>query len=87
MNNSKFKNQIGCFYLLGTTANMISFIKILKSKNINYKVILKANQRNQIIPEMNKKIIDILKNNNSEYKVLDLEKLNKKILNQKNYLF
>ena len=64
--------------MLGTTANMISFIEILKSKNINYKVILKANQRNQIIPEMNKRIIDILKNNNSEYKILDLEKLNKK---------
>ena len=47
------------FLFVGTTANMISFIKILKSKNINYKVILKANQRNQIIPEMNKRIIDI----------------------------
>ena len=67
--------------MLGTTANMISFIEILKSKNINYKVILKANQRNQIIPEMNKRIIDILKNNNSEYKILDLEKLNKKNFN------
>ena len=54
------------------------FYRNFKSKNINYKVILKANQRNQIIPEMNKRIIDILKNNNSEYKILDLEKLNKK---------
>ena len=36
---------------------------------------------------MNKKIIDILKNNNSEYKVLDLEKLNKKDFKSQNYLF
>tara|TARA_Y100000389_G_C17461988_1_gene522466 strand:+ start:657 stop:2177 length:1521 start_codon:yes stop_codon:yes gene_type:complete len=80
----KFYNQIVCFYVLGTTANMINFIKILKSKNIYYKVILKKEQIKEKIPELNKNIIDILDEINCDYQILNIKKLSKRQINSKN---